>query len=77
MNAWKTPLNMICLLYTSDVRRQRHFAELIQLFVQSLGIVLEGYIFVAIRQGLVYCGRQGAITKAQLGASLHPAAGAG
>ena len=38
---------------------------------------MEGYIFVAIRQGLVYCGRQGAVAKAQLGASLHPAAGAG
>ena len=60
-----------------DIRRKRHFAKLIQLFIKGLGIIIECNVLVAVFHGLVHHSGQGAVAKADLGAGLHPLAGFG
>ena len=63
-------LQLLC-----DVGRQRHFAKFVQLFIKGLGIVIECNVLVAVLHGLVHHSGQAAVTKADLGADLHPLAG--
>ena len=58
-----------------DIGRQRHLAELVQLLVEGLGVVVEGDELIAVFQRLVHDGRQAAVAKADLGTGLHPLAG--
>ena len=65
----------LILQLLGDVGRQRHLAELIQLFIKSLGVVIECNVLVAVLQRLVHHSGQAAVTEADLGADLHPLAG--
>ncbi len=58
-----------------DIGRQRHLAELVQLFVERFGVIIEGDKLIAVLQRLVHDGRQAAVAEADLGAGLHPLAG--
>ena len=58
-----------------DIGRQRHLAELVQLLVEGLGVIVEGDELIAVFQRLVHDGRQAAVAKADLGTGLHPLAG--
>ena len=58
-----------------DIGRQRHFAKLIQLFIKGLCVIIECNVLVAILHGFIHHSGQGAVTKADLGAGLHPLAG--
>ena len=58
-----------------DVGRQRHLAKFIQFFIKGLGVIIECNKLVAILQRFVHHSGQGAVTKTNLGAGLHPLAG--
>ena len=58
-----------------DIGRQRHFAKFVQLFIKGLGVIIECNKLVAILQRFVHHSGQGAVTKTDLGAGLHPLAG--
>ena len=58
-----------------DIGRQRHFAKLIQFFIKGLCVIIECNVLVAILHGFIHHSGQGAVTKADLGAGLHPLAG--
>ena len=60
-----------------DIGRQRHLAELIQLFIEGLGIVVEVNQLVPIGQCFLHLGGQRAVTEGQPGPRLHPASRAG
>ena len=65
----------LILQLLGDVGRQRHLAKFIQFFIKGLCIIIECYVLVAILHGFIHHSGQGAVTKADLGAGLHPLAG--
>ena len=61
----------LVLQLLGDVGRQRHFAELVQLFVQGLGVIIKGNVLVAVLQRLLNFGAEGAVTEQDASAGVQ------
>ena len=66
----------LILQLLGNIRRKRHLAELVQLLVKGLGVILEGNQLVAVLFGLLNRGNQGAVAKQDAHAGFETLTGA-